>query len=131
MSRFNGRSAVEEYISTHPLSFSTPDLILKNFVMWLCEPVDDPKGNDEEKIPRVMLYTEGVREQDFAGSTNHSENGKEQLQEQLQDPLFRSRDTNIEPSTFKKGARFCIECGSTLKSDSKFCTKCGTKQESV
>ena len=59
MNRFNGRSAVEEYISTHPLSFSTPDLILKNFVIWLCEPVDDPNGNDEEKIPRVILYTEG------------------------------------------------------------------------
>jgi hypothetical protein len=127
MSRFNGRSAVEQYISTHPLSFSTPDLILKNFVMWLCEPVDDPKGNDEEKIPRIMLYTEGVHEQDFAGSANHSESQKEQLQ----DPLVRSRDTNTEPSTFKKGARFCIECGSTLKFDSKFCTKCGTKQESV
>ena len=49
MNRFNGRSAVEEYISTHPLSFSTPDLILKNFVIWLCEPVDDPNGNDEER----------------------------------------------------------------------------------
>jgi hypothetical protein len=127
MSRFNGRSAVEEYISTHPLSFSTPDLILSNFVMWLCEPVDDPKGNDEEKIPRIMLYTEGVHKQDFSGSANQPESGKEQLQ----DPLFRSSDTNMEPSTFKKGARFCIECGSTLKSDSKFCTKCGTKQDSI
>jgi hypothetical protein len=127
MSRFNGRSAVEEYISTHPLSFSTPDLILKNFVMWLCEPVDDPKGNHEEKIPRIMLYTEGVDKEDFAGSANHPESEKEQLQE----PLLRSRVTNMELSTFKKGARFCIECGSTLKFDSKFCTKCGTKQESI
>jgi hypothetical protein len=127
MSRFNGRSAVEEYISTHPLSFSTPDLILNNFVMWLCEPVDDPKGNDEEKISRIMLYTEGVHKEDFVEFANHSESGKEQLQ----DPLFRSSDTNMELSTFKKGARFCIECGSTLKFDSKFCTKCGTKQESI
>ena len=127
MSRFNGRSAVEEYISTHPLSFSTPDLILKNFVMWLCEPVDDPKGNYEEKIPRIMLYTEGVDKEDFAGSANQPESEKEQLQE----PLLRSRVTNMELSTFKKGGRFCIECGSTLKLDSKFCTKCGTKQESI
>jgi zinc-ribbon domain len=127
MSRFNGRSAVEEYISTHPLSFSTPDLILKNFVMWLCEPVDDPRGNYEEKVPRIMLYTEGVQEQDFVGSASHSESEKEQLQ----DPLLRSSDTNMERSTFNKGTRFCIECGSTLKLDSKFCPRCGTKQESI
>jgi ribosomal protein L40E len=127
MSRFNGRSAVEEYISTHPPSFSTPDSILNNFVMWLCEPVDDPKSNDEEKIPRIMLYTEGINEQDSAGSANHSESRKEQPQ----DPLFRSSDTNMEPSTIKTDARFCIECGSMLKFDSKFCTKCGTKQERI
>jgi hypothetical protein len=127
LSRFNGRSAVEEYISTHPLSFSTPDLILANFVMWLCEPVDDPKGNNEEKIPRIMLYTEGVHEQELTGSASNSEREKEQPQ----DPLFKSSDTNTERPTFDKGTRFCIECGSTLKFDSKFCTKCGTKQESI
>jgi hypothetical protein len=127
LSRFNGRSAVEEYISTHPLSFSTPDLILANFVMWLCEPVDDPKGNNEEKIPRIMLYTEGVHEQELTGYASNSESEKEQLQ----DPLFKSSDTNTEGPTFDKGTRFCIECGSTLKFDSKFCTKCGTKRESI
>jgi hypothetical protein len=127
LSRFNGRSAVEEYISTHPLSFSTPDLILANFVMWLCEPVDDPKGNNEEKIPRIMLYTEGVHEQEFAESASISESEKERQQ----GPLLRSSNTNTERPTFDKGTRFCIECGSTLKFDSKFCTKCGTKQESI
>lgn len=95
--------------------------------MWLCEPVDDPRDNYEEKVPRIMLYTEGVQEQDFAGSASHSESEKEQLQ----DPLLRSSDTKMEPSTFNKGTRFCIECGSTLKLDSKFCPKCGTKQESI
>jgi hypothetical protein len=127
MNRFDGRSAVEEYISTHPLSFSTPDLILKNFVIWLCEPVDDPNGNDEEKIPRVILYTEGGQKQDLARSANTSESEKEQLQ----DPLFRSSDANLELSTSKQGARYCIECGSRLRSDSKFCTRCGTRQENV
>jgi len=95
--------------------------------MWLCEPVDDPKGNNEEKIPRIMLYTEGVNEQELTGSASNSESEKEQLQ----DPLFKSSDTNTEGPTFDKGTRFCIECGSTLKFDSKFCTKCGTKRESI
>lgn len=127
MNRFNGRSAVEEYISTHPLSFSTPDLILKNFVIWLCEPVDDPNGNGEEKIPRVILYTEGEQKGNIASIVSTSESEKEQPQ----NSLFRSSDTTMESSATKHGFRFCIECGSTLKSDSKFCTKCGTKQENV
>jgi hypothetical protein len=54
MNKFDGRSAVEEYMSSHPLSYSTPDLILKEFVIWLCEQVDEPNG--EEKIPRIIFY---------------------------------------------------------------------------
>ena len=95
--------------------------------MWLCEPVVDPKGNNEEKIPRIMLYTEGVNELDLAGYASNSESEKEQLQA----PLFKPSDTNTERPTSDKSTRFCIECGSRLKFDSKFCTKCGTKQESI
>lgn len=95
--------------------------------MWLCEPVDDPRDNNEEKVPRIMLYTEGVDEQELTGSASNSEREKEQQQ----GPLFRSSDTNTERPAFDKGTRFCIECGSSLKFDSKFCSKCGTKQESI
>ena len=75
MKVFNGRSAVEEYISTHPLSFSTPDLILKEFVIWLCELVNDPHGKGEEKIPRIILYTSGEEKRgiDSLGSVSKSE----------------------------------------------------------
>jgi hypothetical protein len=54
MKGFDGRSAVEEYMSTHSLGYSTPDLMLKEFVLWLCDKVNDPNG--KETIPRVMLY---------------------------------------------------------------------------
>ena len=54
MKAFDGRSAVEQYMSTHSLGYSTPDLMLKEFVLWLCDKVDDPNG--KENIPRVMLY---------------------------------------------------------------------------
>jgi hypothetical protein len=77
MNKFDERSAVEEYMSSHPLSYSAPDLILKEFVMWLCEQVDDPKGNDKEKIPRIMLYTK--LEKDGSGS----ESGKNRPQSSL------------------------------------------------
>jgi hypothetical protein len=54
MKAFNSRSAVEEYTSTHPLGFSTPDLILKQFVIWLYEQVNEHNG--DKKFPRMMLH---------------------------------------------------------------------------
>jgi hypothetical protein len=127
MKGFNSRSAVEEYISTHPLSFSTPDLILKEFVIWLCELVDDPHGKGEEKIPRIILYTSGEEKRgiDTLGSGYKSE------KDQAQNILSKSPGTIIETSTNKPAPTFCIECGSKLNSNSKFCTKCGTKQKTI
>jgi ribosomal protein L40E len=119
MNKFDGRSAVEEYMSSHPLSYSTPDLILKEFVIWLCEQVDDPK--DKEKIPRIMLYIK------LEGKSSGSyENGKDRPQS----PPFDFSAT-METSTSKPESKFCIECGSKLKPNSKFCTRCGTKQADI
>ena len=120
MNKFDGKSAVEEYISSHPLSYSTPDLILKEFVVWLCEHVDDPK--DKEKIPRIMLYTK-LEEK---GSSSY-ESGKDRPQS----PPVDSSSATMETSTNKPESKFCIECGSKLKSNSKFCTKCGAKQADI
>jgi hypothetical protein len=122
MDKFDGRSAVEEYMSSHPLSYSTPDLILKEFVMWLCEQIDDPKVNGKEKIPRIMLYTK-LEEKD----SRSSERGKDRSQSSL----FKSSDATMETSTDKPESKFCIECGLKQKSNSKFCTKCGTKQKDI
>jgi len=58
MKAFDGRSAVEEYMSTHTLGYSTPDLMLKEFVLWLCDKVNDPK--EKETIPRILLYLKEV-----------------------------------------------------------------------
>ena len=122
MDKFDGRSAVEEYMSSHPLSYSTPDLILKEFVMWLCEQIDDPKVNGKEKIPRIMLYTK-LEEKD----SRSSERGKDRSQSSS----LKSSDVTMDTSTDKPESKFCIECGLKLKSNSKFCTKCGTKQEDI
>src|ERR687897_210437 len=100
MNKFDGRSAVEEYMSSHPLSYSAPDWILKEFVMWLCERVDDPKGNDKEKIPRIMLYTE-LEEKAGSGS----ESGKNRPRSSL------SSGETMETATNKPESKFCIECG--------------------
>ena len=52
---FNGRAATEEYMSTHSLTFSTPDMTLRKFAIWLGDHVDLPGG---ERGPRLMLYLE-------------------------------------------------------------------------
>jgi ribosomal protein L40E len=127
MKGFNGRSAVEEYISTHPLSFSTPDLILKEFVIWLCELVDDPHGKGEEKIPRIILYTSGEEKRGI----DSLDSGSKSEKDQAQNILFKSTGTTMENSTNKPASIFCIECGSKTNSNSKFCRKCGTKQKTI
>jgi ribosomal protein L40E len=120
MNKFDGRSAVEEYMSSHPLSYSTPDLILKEFVIWLCEQVDDPK--DKEKIPRIMLYTK---------LEDNSISSYESTRDRYQNPPFNLSSATAKTSTNKPESKFCIECGSKLKPNSKFCTKCGTKQADI
>ena len=52
MKVFDGRSAAEEYMSTHTSTFSTPEMTLKKFVVWLSEIVE----NNGEEVPRITLY---------------------------------------------------------------------------
>jgi hypothetical protein len=108
MKTIDARSATDEYMSSHSLTFSTPDLILKEFVIWLCEQVST--RDEKEQIPRIMLYLKDKEDR-------HSN-----IISSKPSPSNRERHNNPE---FK----FCIECGSNLKRTSKFCTKCGTKQE--
>jgi len=62
MKVFNGKEAAEQYMSSHTLTFSTPDLTLKRFSFWLGDIVPDP-NNKEETMPRLMKY---IEEKDFA-----------------------------------------------------------------
>ena len=57
MKVFNSKEAAEQYMSSHTLTFSTPDLTLKRFAFWLGDIVPDP-DNKEETIPRLMNYIE-------------------------------------------------------------------------
>jgi hypothetical protein len=101
MNKFDGRSAVKEYMSSHPLSYSTPDLILKEFVIWLCEQIDDPVGG-KEKIPRIMLYTK-LEEQTSSSFDTRKDSSLS--------PLFKSGNPTMETPTNKPEGKFCIECG--------------------
>ena len=141
MKVFDGRSAAEEYMSTHSLTFSTPEMTLKKFVVWLSEIVE----NNGEEVPRIILYLQ-TRDK---GNEEQSQSDEKSINKPINfsdllpdvDETFKptgaitdmfnktepSFSKNIEYSTNTE-SKFCIECGNTLRADSKFCIKCGNKQ---
>ncbi len=141
MKVFDGKSAAEEYMSTHTLTFSTPEMTLKKFAVWLAEIVE----NNGEEVPRIILYLQtrdkGNEEQSQSDETsiNKPINFSDLLPDV--DETFKptgaitdmfnktepSFSKNIEYSTIKPESKFCIECGNKLRTDSKFCTKCGAR----
>lgn len=150
MKLFNGKSATEEYMSTHSLTFSTPEMTLKKFVLWLSE-LTEFKG---EQVPRIMLFLETKEIPQNDELNNDDNNIYTNLLPDV-DETFRPTgavtDMFQSSSTFhdsqkdnnhvlekksnvsnldseKNESRFCIECGVKIKYNSKFCIKCGTKQ---
>jgi hypothetical protein len=134
---FNGRAATEEYMSTHSLTFSTPDMTLKKFAIWLGDPVNLPSG---ESGPRLMLYLEereSKKESELvpdiddsfkpSGAVSDMYKGIEPAATEAMTPpkltTVGSKTTLEEHKT-----KFCISCGHKLKLTAKFCTKCGSIQ---
>jgi len=132
---FNGRAATEEYMSTHSLTFSTPEMTLRKYALWLGEPVNLPGG---EHGPRLLLYLEekgGKKESDLAPDTDDSFKPSGAVTEMYggiesapTDQMSHPQLTPLDKETLEPGARFCTSCGSRLKANSKFCTKCGSAQ---
>ena len=65
MKVFDGKKAATEYMSTHTLAFSTPELTLVRFAFWLGDTVPDPSDKDKT-MPRMMTF---MAEQDFAAGS--------------------------------------------------------------
>lgn len=116
MKVFDGKKAAQEYMSSHTLAFSTPELTLTRFAFWLGDSVPDPE-NKGGPVPRIMTYT---TEQDF-------------------EPVRIVDDDRYEPSGAVLGmygnqnsgqggadGRFCSECGAGMSATAKFCPDCGT-----
>jgi hypothetical protein len=141
MKVFDGRSAAEEYMSTHSLTFSTPEMTLKKFVFWLSEIVE----HNGEEVPRIILFLQTRKEENedqnqlSETSTNKSVNFSDLLPDV--DETFKptgaitdmfnktesSSSKNLDYPTNLE-LKFCIECGNKLRVDSKFCVRCGTRQ---
>jgi hypothetical protein len=141
MKVFNGRSASEEYMSTHSLTFSTPEMTLKKFVLWLGEPVNHPKS--KERVPRLLLYIEerassGQSKQDsLMPDTNDTFRPSGAVTDMYAGISEISSNANREATSPKRDSikisesdiKFCLACGSKLNVNSKFCRNCGTKQD--
>ncbi len=138
MKIFNGRAATDEYMSTHSLTFSTPEMTLKKFALWLGEQVSQP--DTKESVPRLILYLEdkekgGKKDSDFvpdiddtfkpSGAVTEMYGGKPSSVDRDRTPPTITQLNKPQESRDK----FCIECGLKLKINSRFCTQCGTKQE--
>jgi hypothetical protein len=133
---FNGRAATEEYMSTHTLTFSTPDMTLRKFAIWLGEQVNLPDG---ERVPRLMIYLEeksSKKEPELmpdiddsfkpSGAVTDMYKGVESVAptEVMSPPQL----TPLDRGTLEPETKFCISCGNKLKINAKFCTKCGSVQ---
>ena len=119
MKVFNGKQAAEDYMSTHTLAFSTPELTLMRFSFWLGEMVPDPQDK-EKAIPRLYTF---VEEKDFEPV--------QIIDDEKYEPTGAVRVSgmygNTAPQT-SSDTKFCSECGSKISSASKFCTECGATQ---
>ncbi len=138
MKVFDGKPAAEEYMSTHTLTFSTPEMILK-FIVWLSEIVE----NNGEEVPRITLYLQTRDKENEEQSQSDDTSKPINFSDLLPDidetfkptgaitDMFNKTESsfskNIEYSTNPE-SKFCIECGNKLRVDSKFCTKCGARQ---
>ena len=120
MKIFDGKKAAQEYMSSHTLAFSTPELTLMRFAFWLGDQVPDPQNN-ESSIPRMFTFLE---EKDFEpvqiiDEENYVPTGAVRSSAMYGNP---QEDSGSE-------TKFCSECGAKISVSAKFCPECGTTSD--
>jgi hypothetical protein len=133
---FNGRAATDDYMSTHSLTFSTPEMTLRKFALWLGEQVGAQGG--KEQVPRLMLYLQekgAKKDSEFAPDTDDTFRPTGAVTEMYggvsSGPTEQTAPPKLTPldrETLEPEARFCVNCGQKLKANARFCTKCGSSQ---
>ncbi len=120
MKVFNGKQAAQDYMATHTLAFSTPELTLMRYSFWLGDMVPDRQGQ-EKAIPRLMTF---IEEKDFQPV--------QIIDDEKYEPSGAVRvggmygNTQTETGTESK---FCSQCGSKISTGAKFCADCGATQD--
>ncbi len=133
MKIFNGRLATEDYMSSHSLTFSTPEMTLKKFALWLGEQISDSKTKDT--ILRLNLYIEDRpenRDSNLTGVSDFLPDVDETFKPTgAISTLYGANTSGTDDvaSLDRSEKKYCINCGSTIKQSSKYCNKCGTVQQ--
>lgn len=151
MKVFNGRSATEEYMSTHSLTFSTPEMTLKKFALWLGDQIASP--GDSKKNPRLMSYIEDISDNDEEKITEISPNVDDSFKPsgavtdmygtqpvsklpnsqqagrtvEISSDVYSGRRELQKPNDRLK-VKYCSECGNSVGTNAKFCSRCGNRQ---
>ena len=122
MKVFNGKTAAEDYMSNHTLTFSTPELTLMRFAFWLGDMVPDTK-NPGQQMPRIMSF---VEEKDFAPVeiVDDDKFVPTGAVKTIGDGLYGNVGSDVGSSS-----KFCSECGTKLSASARFCTECGATQD--
>ena len=119
MKVFNGKKAAEDYMSTHTLAFSTPELTLIRYSFWLGEMVPDP-SDKEKAVPRLETF---IEEKDFEPV--------QIIDDEKYVPTGAVRSSAVYGSSQSdsSGEKFCSECGNKMSAAARFCPECGTTQD--
>jgi hypothetical protein len=130
MKLFNARIATEEYMSTHSLTFSTPEMTLKKFALWLGEQVTMPGSN--ETVPRLSLFLQD-KKSDSSGQVTDPDIDETFRPSGAVTEMYGRGTSNVvgdnQPGAGEfEEERHCIQCGANLNLSSKFCKTCGARQ---
>lgn len=129
---FNARGAAEEYMSTHSLTFSTPEMTLKKFAMWLGEPINSSEEK-EGTMPRLMSYIEDKKAKSKTSFLESMPDVNDTFQPSGAVTKMYGHVENTDPKHVPSlhdvaAPKTCTGCGSEIKSNARYCTSCGKKQ---
>lgn len=117
-------------MSTHSLTFSTPEMTLKKFALWLGEQVTSPDSH--ETVPRLTLF---LQEKKSAPSSQITEPDIDEtfrpsgaVTEMYGRGISNIGEENQPDVRQVEEGKDCINCGANLNPNSKFCKACGAKQ---
>ncbi len=117
-------------MSTHSLTFSTPEMTLKKFALWLGEQVTSPDSN--ETVPRLTLFLQekksGPSSQTTEPDIDETFRPSGAVTEMYGTGISKiGEDSHPDVRQFVE-EKHCIGCGANLNINSKFCKTCGAKQ---
>lgn len=139
MKVFNGKAAAEQYMSSHTLTYSTPEMTLKKFAYWLGDLVDvdcnietskcpnEDGLHPKHRVPRLMLY---VETKDIPYTVDRAEIDETTFKPSgAVSTWYDVRKLHTEMEEQVSETKFCFECGLKISLTTRFCPQCGTDQQ--